>query len=297
MTMRDQEAGNVVLLPMTAGQCSGLNPSGGEELNLSRSLRRILWRDQEGERSKSRQPTLGEVPSWSDALTAGRQRTPSFHANLADSEKWKSGPGPGQSVNWPAKGAVGGAKNDGVAALVQRTPGAIGYIEYAFAATSGQPTASLQNKAGKFVAPTLQAATAALAHVELPVICAPGHGSRGDSYPIATYTGLGQEEVRGQSQRGSRNSSNGASPTVRRSPDLHYLPCPRRRDAVARPRTRSMSQEGIRAPMTRLEPRRIVPARCGAPANRARATAWHAASTWCSRSRRTLRCSRGGLLG
>jgi phosphate transport system substrate-binding protein len=85
---------------------------------------------------------------------------------------------------------VGGRKNDGVAALVAQTPGAIGYVEYSFAASSKQPMAALQNKAGKFVVPTLKASAAALASVDLPedlrawVTDPVGE----DSYPIVTYT-------------------------------------------------------------------------------------------------------------
>jgi phosphate transport system substrate-binding protein len=91
-------------------------------------------------------------------------------------------------VDWPV--GVGGRKNDGVAALIAQTPGAIGYIEYAFAATSHQPVARLQNKAGAFVEPTLEASATALSAVELPadlrawVSDPEGEGS----YPIVTYT-------------------------------------------------------------------------------------------------------------
>jgi len=192
--------GNVILLPMTAGHIVlAFNVPEVKELKLSRDVYAGIF--------------LGEIKKWNDAKIAatnpgvklpnldvtpvnrsdGSGTTFVFTQHLsAISEKWKSGPGTGKSVSWPAKTAVGGAKNDGVAALVQRTPGAIGYIEYAFAATSGQPTATLQNKAGKFVAPTLDAATAALSHVELPAdmrawVTDP---EGDDSYPIATYTWL-----------------------------------------------------------------------------------------------------------
>jgi phosphate transport system substrate-binding protein len=190
----------VILLPMTAGHIVlAYNLPEVKELKLSRDAYAGIF--------------LGEIKKWNDAKIAASNpgvKLPSLDVtpvNRSDgsgttfvftqhlsaiSEAWKKGPGPGKSVNWPAKAAVGGAKNDGVAALVQRTPGAIGYIEYAFAATSGQPTALLQNKAGKFVAPTLAAAAAALAHVELPAdmrawVTDP---EGDDTYPIATYTWL-----------------------------------------------------------------------------------------------------------
>ena len=44
---------------------------------------------------------------------------------------WKSKVGEGSTVNWPT--GTGGKGNDGVAAFVQRLPGAIGYVEWAYA--------------------------------------------------------------------------------------------------------------------------------------------------------------------
>ncbi|MFZ5891122.1 MAG: phosphate ABC transporter substrate-binding protein PstS [Myxococcota bacterium] len=193
-----QAQGNVVLLPMTAGHIVlAYNLEGVKGLKLSREAYAGIF--------------LGEIKKWNDPKIAkanpgvklpaqditpvnrsdGSGTTFVFTQHLsAISEKWKSGPGTGKSVNFPAKNAVGGAKNDGVAALIQRTPGAIGYIEYVFAATSNQPTAELENKAGKFVAPELKAATASLAAIELPAdMRAWAPDPAGDeAYPIVTYT-------------------------------------------------------------------------------------------------------------
>ncbi|WP_210496827.1 phosphate ABC transporter substrate-binding protein PstS [Microvirga antarctica] len=77
------------------------------------------------------------------------------------SETWKSGPGAGASVQWPA--GQGGKGNEGVAALVKQVPNAIGYVEYAYAKQNAIPFAQMQNKNGKFVSPdsaTFQAAAA-----------------------------------------------------------------------------------------------------------------------------------------
>ena len=63
---------------------------------------------------------------------------------------WASGPGANDSVNWPV--GIGGPKNDGVAALVRQTPGAIGYVEYAYAKQNHMDYALMQNKAGQWVA-------------------------------------------------------------------------------------------------------------------------------------------------
>ena len=65
---------------------------------------------------------------------------------------WADGPGASDSVNWPV--GIGGKGNDGVAAFVKQTPGAIGYVEYAYARQNHMIYAQMQNKAGKFVEPT-----------------------------------------------------------------------------------------------------------------------------------------------
>ena len=74
---------------------------------------------------------------------------------------WASGPGASDSVNWPV--GIGGPKNDGVAALVKQTVGAIGYVEYAYAKQNHMDYALMQNKAGAFVAPNAAAFGAAAA--------------------------------------------------------------------------------------------------------------------------------------
>jgi len=75
---------------------------------------------------------------------------------------WASDVGASDSVNWPV--GIGGKGNDGVAAFVKQTPGAIGYVEYAYAKQNNLTYALMQNKAGKFVAPTAANFSAAAAN-------------------------------------------------------------------------------------------------------------------------------------
>jgi phosphate transport system substrate-binding protein len=72
-----------------------------------------------------------------------------------------AGVGASDAVKWPT--GQGGKGNDGVSGYVKQTPGAIGYVEYAFAKQNGLPHASLQNAAGQFVAPTAESFAAAAA--------------------------------------------------------------------------------------------------------------------------------------
>jgi phosphate transport system substrate-binding protein len=77
-----------------------------------------------------------------------------------------------------------------VAATIKQTPGALGYIEYGFAKLGKLPMAWLENKAGKFVAPTLESGQAALAGVSLPddfrAWLPDPEGAA--AYPIVSYT-------------------------------------------------------------------------------------------------------------
>jgi len=75
--------------------------------------------------------------------------------------EWKSKIGEGSTVQWPA--GLGGKGNEGVSAFVQRLPGSIGYVEFAYAKQNKLPYAQLKNAAGHFVHPgekTIQSAAA-----------------------------------------------------------------------------------------------------------------------------------------
>jgi len=59
-------------------------------------------------------------------------------------------------------GLVKGNGNDGVAALVEALPGAIGYVQYAYGYLTRMKMAALENKDGEIVAPTPEAFTASV---------------------------------------------------------------------------------------------------------------------------------------
>ncbi|WP_293898584.1 phosphate ABC transporter substrate-binding protein PstS [Phenylobacterium sp.] len=103
---------------------------------------------------------------------------------------WASEVGANDSVKWPV--GLGGKGNDGVAAYVKQTPGAIGYVEYAFAKQNKLTYTQLQNKAGKFVQPTAPNFSAAAANANwkaapgfyLLLLDQPG----ADAWPITAAT-------------------------------------------------------------------------------------------------------------
>lgn len=81
------------------------------------------------------------------------------------SKTWKTRVGAGKTVNWPT--GVGGAKNDGVAATVKQLPGAIGYVELAYALSNRLPVVAIKNKSGNYVKPGVDA-TSLAANVSIP---------------------------------------------------------------------------------------------------------------------------------
>jgi phosphate transport system substrate-binding protein len=108
------------------------------------------------------------------------------------SPSWASDPGKGTAVKWPV--GLGGKGNEGVTALVQQTPGAIGYVELIYALNNNIPFAELQNKAGNWVKASLEGVTAAAASsagnmpadFRVSITDAPG----AEAYPISSFTYL-----------------------------------------------------------------------------------------------------------
>ncbi len=106
------------------------------------------------------------------------------------SPEFKNKVGSGTSVNWPV--GLGGKGNDGVTGLVKSTPGAIGYVELAYALQQKLAVADLKNKDGHWVKASIESTTAAAAGVDIPadyrvsITNAPGK----DAYPIAGFTWL-----------------------------------------------------------------------------------------------------------
>ena len=80
------------------------------------------------------------------------------------SSTWKDKVGNDKAVAWPT--GVGGKGNEGVASYVGRIKGSIGYVEYAYALQNKMSYALLQNKEGKFVAPTSESFQAAAAYAD-----------------------------------------------------------------------------------------------------------------------------------
>ena len=154
---------------------------------------------------------LGEITKWNDSRIAalnpsvklpdlaittahrsdGSGTTYIFtHYMAAISKTWATKVGSGKSVNWPV--GVGGKGNDGVAGVVKQTPGAIGYVELAYALENKISYAYLRNKAGRFIEPTIASTTAAaagsLGAMKKDIRVSIVNASNKDAYPIAGFT-------------------------------------------------------------------------------------------------------------
>ncbi|SRR5258708_3649086 len=120
----------------------------------------------------------------------GSGTTGIFTHYLTDvSPEWNSKVGYGTTVAWPV--GVGGKGNDGVAAQVQSTTGAIGYVELAYATQNHINYALLENKTGKFLPPSLDGGEAAATNVttipdDLRFFITNTSGDK--SYPISGFS-------------------------------------------------------------------------------------------------------------
>ncbi|MDR3555721.1 MAG: phosphate ABC transporter substrate-binding protein PstS [Syntrophobacteraceae bacterium] len=185
-----------VLLPMTAGSIVlAYNLPGVTDLKLSRRAYAGIF--------------LGKVTKWNDpsiAKTNPGVKLPDSPVNVivradssgttnvftrhlaAISPQFAKSPGINNMPDWPVGTRSKG--NEGVTAGILTTPGSIGYIEYGYAIGQQVPMATLENKAGKFVKPTMESAVASLAAVKLPenLIAWLPDPDGDSSYPIVTFT-------------------------------------------------------------------------------------------------------------
>ena len=188
----------VQLLPMTAGSIVlAYNVPGVDNLKLSREANVGIF--------------MGKITKWNDPAIASTNdgvKLPDSKINVvvrADgsgtsyvfskhlstiSKSFSETIGTNKLPNWPVGTKSQG--NDGVADALNTTPGSFGYVEYGFAISPGAKfkMAQLENKAGKYIAPSIASGQAALASLEMPedlkAWLPDPDGEK--AYPIVTYT-------------------------------------------------------------------------------------------------------------
>ncbi|MEP6492971.1 MAG: phosphate ABC transporter substrate-binding protein PstS [bacterium] len=126
----------------------------------------------------------------------------------AVSPAWKSGPGKAKDIQWPV--GLGGKGNDGVAGQIKQLPGAIGYVELAYARQNKLAFASLKNSSGAFIAPSIESVTAAAAATaaKLPANTdfrvSIVDAAAKDAYPIASFTYLLVSQTQTDAAKGKK---------------------------------------------------------------------------------------------
>ncbi len=196
-----EDYGGVYLLPMTAGVIvlSYNVPGVTEPIRLSREayvsifLREITkWNDDAIAKTNPRVklPDL-DIHVVTRADSSGTSYAFSNHMNsVAKSLNVEWTPGVSKSPKW--KEAISAQGNDGVAALIQLTPGGVGYLEFGYAELAHLPMATLENRSHQFIAADEKgvAGRKALEGAKIPddlqvkVTDPENEGA----YPIATYT-------------------------------------------------------------------------------------------------------------
>jgi phosphate transport system substrate-binding protein len=112
----------------------------------------------------------------------------------AVSPAWNSEVGRGNAVRFPT--GLGARGNEGVTGQVRQSPGAVGYVEQVYARQNSLPMAAVRNSSGQFVAPSMEAMTAAADGLAQRIPASNDfrlsivNPSNSAAYPIASWTYL-----------------------------------------------------------------------------------------------------------
>jgi phosphate transport system substrate-binding protein len=108
-----------------------------------------------------------------------------------ESSEWSDQVGADKAVQWPV--GTGGDGNDGVAAGISQTDGAVGYLSFDFAVKSGLSVAQIKRDSdGQYIAPSVDSISAAGGILQFPISADTNilNSSASGAYPISTTTYL-----------------------------------------------------------------------------------------------------------
>lgn len=185
----------IILVPTAGGAVTPVyNLPGVNNLKLSREVLPEIFA---GRITKWNDPKIAKDNSGvnlpnSDIKTVvradGSGTTFIFTNHLsAVSPYFKGRVGVGTAPKWTTN-PLRGRGNPGVAALVQKTPGTIGYVEYSFAKKNNLSVAAVQSQKGEFLTPSIENTNRALAAVNFPPNFRVFEGNPSDGYPITGLT-------------------------------------------------------------------------------------------------------------
>jgi len=198
--MKDDEIAKVkngvILVPTAGGAVSVVyNLPGVNNLRLSRTTLPDIfsgkitnWND---EKIKADNPraNLPNLPIKFVVRADSSGTTFIFTNHLSSiSGYFKGRIGANTAPRWTLPNALKGKGNAGVANLVGRNPGSIGYVAFEYAVKNNLNAAEVQNKKGEFVAPSLAGANSALSTVTFPNNYRVFEGNPEQGYPIVGLT-------------------------------------------------------------------------------------------------------------
>jgi phosphate transport system substrate-binding protein len=190
--------GSFVYVPTVAGPITvSYNLSGVDKLQLSPDTvanifqtKITKWNDPAIAKDNPG-ASLPATPITVAHRSDGSGTTSNFTKYLAAAapSTWKLGSG--DTVAWPS-GTQGAEKNTGVAQIIKQTDGAVGYVDFSDAVETKLSLASIKNKDGKYIAPSLEGATAAMAGAKVndDLTYDPLNAPGADAYPITSPTYL-----------------------------------------------------------------------------------------------------------
>lgn len=157
------EAANLLQFPTVIGSVVAIvNLDGVEGLVLNGAVLADIYQGKIAKWNDPKIEALNKGKKLPDIAVVPVYRSDSsgtsfvFTSYLADtSADWKSSVGAATSVQWPT--GAGAKGNEGVAGTVKNTKGAVGYVEFIYAAANKLATTDLVNKAGKVVKPETKA--------------------------------------------------------------------------------------------------------------------------------------------
>ena len=157
---------------------------------------------------------LGEITKWNDPKIAANNGkcnlpdlkiTPVYRSDNSGSTyaftdflsnvspDWKSKFGTGVNAQWPA--GVGARGSSGVTGVVNKTPGALTYVDIAYSLQNKLRVGWIENKFGKFTSPGLRGIRAAASSLPKKItspeqlkLVDPPKSAGALAYPISTFT-------------------------------------------------------------------------------------------------------------
>jgi phosphate transport system substrate-binding protein len=186
----------VVLVPTAGGAVSVVyNLPGVSNLKLSRKTLPAIfsgqitnWNDPQI-RADNPGVNLPSTPIKAVVRADGSGTTFIFTNHLsAISAYFKGRIGAGQAPKWTINNVLKGKGNPGVANLVSRTQGSVGYVEDTYAKANRLNVAQVQNRRGQFLTPSLASANQALAGITFPANNVVFVGDPANGYPIVGLT-------------------------------------------------------------------------------------------------------------